>query len=212
MRATSVIAYGQLVSDIFMYFNFFNFDMHYFKGSSRGGDDLQPFIVVDGTTRSSVNTVLMPVTLVFVTVTCVNHALLYTTVTSDAILVLSEPPGHSNATLTVISSANSSEAVYPIMNNFVPTASLTLSWTGFEDVDSTSLEYEYRIIESDGATQGWISIGATLQLFLSNLGVPTNQTHRVEVRATNPAGLTSQPVTENFTISMEVPIDTGMCL
>ena len=186
--------------------------MYYFKGSSHGGDDLQPFTMVDGTTRSSVNTILMPVTLVYVTVTCVNHALLYTTITSDAILVLSEPPGHSNATLTVISSANSSEAVYPIMNNFVPTSSLTLSWTGFEDLDSTHLEYEYRIIESDGATQGWTGVGATSQLLLSNLAIPTNQTHRVEVRATNPAGLTSQPVTENFTISMEVPVDTGICL
>lgn len=193
-------------------YKIFKFNIPYLiKGSSRHGDDLQPFTVVDGMTRSSENTVLMPVTLVFVTVTCVNHALLYTTVTSDDILVFSEPPRHSNAILTVITLANYTQAVYPIMNNFVPTASLTLSWTGFEDLNSSHLEYEYRIIEYDGATQGWISIGATLQLLLSNLNVAINQTHRVEVRAINPAGLTSQPVTDNFTITMEVPVDTGMC-
>lgn len=165
--------------------------------------------MVDGAIRSSVNAILMPTGLVFVTVTCINQALLYTTVTSDGILVFSGPPSHANARLTVFSSANATQVVYPIIGNFVPMASLILSWNGFEDLNSSYLEYEYRITESNGATQGWIGVGGTLQLLLSNLSVVTDQTHTVEVRATNPAGLPSQPVTENFTISMQAPVDTG---
>lgn len=165
--------------------------------------------MVDGTMQSSMNSTLMPTSLVYVTVTCVNNALLHTTVTSNGILVFNEPPYHGNATLTIHSSANSTEAIYATMDNFVPTPSLTLSWTGFEDLNSSHLEYEYRIIGFDGATQGWIAVGTALQLSISNLSIATNQEHAVEVRATNPAGLTSQPISENFTISMEHPRVTG---
>ena len=165
--------------------------------------------MVNGTTRSAVNNVVMPTGLVFATVTCINQALLYTTVTSDGILVFSRPPNHTNAKLTILSLANS---IYPVMDNFVPTTSLTLSWSGFEDLNSSYLNYEYRITESSGATEGWISVGATLQLLLSNLSIVHDQTHTIEVRATNPGGLTSQPIIENFTISSEVPVDTGMCV
>lgn len=168
--------------------------------------------MVDGATRSAVNNIVMQTDFVFVTVTCINHALLYTTVTSDGILLFSRPPDHANAKLTISSSANSTQAIYPMLGNFVPTASLTLSWTGFEDLNSSQLNYEYRITESSGATEGWISVGATLQLLLYNLSIAHNQTHTIEVRATNSAGLTSQPIIENFTISSEVPVDTGMCV
>ena len=168
--------------------------------------------MVDGTTRSAVNNVVMPTGLVFVTVTCINQALLYTTVTSDGILIFSRPPNHTNAKLTILSSANSTQAIYPMIDNFVPTASLTLSWSGFEGLNSSHLNYEYRITESSGATAGWISVGATLQLLLSNLSITHNQTHTIEVRATNSVGLTSQPIIENFTISSAVPVDTGMCV
>ena len=165
--------------------------------------------MVDGTTRSAVNSVVMPTSLVFVTVTCINQALLYATVTSDGILVFSGPPNHANGKLTILSSANYTQAIYPMMENFVPTGSLTLSWTGFEDL--SHLDYEYRITESGGATEGWISVGATSQLLLSNLSIAHDQMHTVEVRATNLAGLTSQPITENFTICSEIPQDTGKC-
>lgn len=164
--------------------------------------------MVDGTVQSAENTGLMPTSSVFVTVTCINQGLLYTTA-SDGILVFNEPPSHTGATLTIFSSANSTQAVYPILDNFVPTPSLTLRWTGFEDLNTSHLEYEYRITEFGGATEDWINVGATLQLLLSNLSVVTDQQHTIEVRATNPAGLTSQPIAENFTISMEIPVDTG---
>ena len=178
-------------------------------GSSVGTDDLQPFTKVDGTTRSAESNVVMPTGLVFVKVTCVNQALLYTTVTSDGVLVFSSPPDHANATLTILSSA---QTVYPIMENFVPSPSLILSWTGFEDLKSSHLYYEYRITEFSGATEGWIDVGATLQLLISNFNITQNQTHTVEIRARNPAGLISQPIAENFTISSQVPVDTGVCV
>ena len=168
--------------------------------------------MVDGTIRSAVNNVVMPTSLVFVTVTCINQALLYTTATSDGIVIFSRSPDHANARLTILSSANSTQVIYPMMDNFVPTESLTLSWTGFEDLNSSHLNYEYRITESSGATEGWIGIGATLQVLLSNLSIAHDQTHTIEVRATNSAGLTSQPIIENFTVSLEVPVDTGMCV
>lgn len=166
--------------------------------------------MVDGRTRSAENTVLMPTSLIFVTVTCINQGLLYTTVTSDSILVFSDPPSHRNATITI--SSSSTQAVYPIMENFIPTSSLTLSWTGFEDINSSHLEYEYHITESSGTTEDWINVGNNLQVQLSNLTVAINQSHTIQVRATNPAGLTSQPIAENFTISMEIPVDTSKCI
>jgi len=186
------------------------FNLFTFKGSSIGKDDLQPFTMVDGTRQSAENIGLMPISPVFVTVTCINQGLLYMSTTSDGITVFNEPPSHTNAVLTVFSSANSTQAVYPILGNFIPTPSLTLRWTGFEDLNTSYLEYEYCITEFGGATEGWINVGATLQLILSNLSVATDQEHTIEVRATNPAGLTSQPIAENFTISMEIPVDTGM--
>lgn len=165
--------------------------------------------MVDGTIRSANNTVVMATDLVFVTVTCINQALLYTTVNTNGILLFDEPPIHINATLSIFTSANSTQAIYPMMDNFLPTTSITLIWTGFKDLNSSYLEYEYRIIKSDGTIEGWIAIGATLQLILSNLSVEMDQRHRVEIRATNPAGLTSQPIGKNFTVSMDIPVDTG---
>ena len=199
----SLIAYGHLVSvnKVLQVFNVI------VVGSSVGADDLQPFTTVDGTTQFAENSAIMPTGLVFVTVTCVNQALLYTTVTSDGVLVFSSPPDHANATLTILSLA---QTVYPIMENFVPSPSLILSWTGFEDLESSHLYYEYRITESSGATQGWIDAGATLQLLISNFNITQDQKHTVEIRARNPAGLISQPIAENFTISAQVPVDTGV--
>ena len=168
---------------------------------------MQPFTVVDGMMQSAENTVVMPTGLVFITVTCINQALLYTTVNTDGILVFEGPPDHVNATLSIFTSI---QTVYPIMDNYFPTSSFTLSWTGFEDLNSSYLEYEYRITEADGNSEGWISVGTALQLLISNVSVAIGQRHMVEVRATNPAGLTSQSIAEYFTISMNVAVnDTG---
>lgn len=176
-------------------------------GSSQGADDLQPFIIVEGTTAN--NTDLVPTSAVYITVTCTNPGLLHTTVTSDGIVALSLPPDHTRATLMIHSSAGSTESLYGNMDNYLPTSSLILSWTGFSDTNSNYLEYEYRIIESDGTVNDWVNVGTVIQVSLMNVSQISDQEHRVEVRARNRAGLVSQLVSQNFTISMEIPIETG---
>ena len=163
--------------------------------------------MVEGTTAN--NTDLVPIGAVFISLTCTNPGLLHTTVTSDGIVTLSLPPDHTRATLMVYSSADSTGSVYGNMDNYLPTSSLILSWTGFRDSNSSQLEYEYRIFESDGTVNDWVNVGANLQVSLSNVSLIVDQEHQVEVRAKNPAGLVSQPISENFTISMEIPLETG---
>jgi len=167
-------------------------------------DDLQPFTTVEGTAAN--NTDLVPTSNVYITVTCTNPGLLHTTVTSDGIAILNLPPDHTRAMLMIYSSADS---VYRNIYNHLPMSSLILSWTGFSDTNSSYLEYEYRIIESDGTVSNWDNVGAVIQVSLVNISLIVDQEHRVEVRARNPAGLVSQPISQNFTISMEIPVETS---
>ena len=176
-------------------------------GSNQGADDLQPFITVEGTTAN--NTGLVPTSTVYITVTCTNPGLLHTTVTSDGIVALSLPPDYTRATLMIHSSAGSTESMYGNMDNYLPTPSLILSWTGFSDTNSNYLEYEYRVIESDGTVNEWVNVGAVIQVSLMNVSQIADQEHRIEVRARNRAGLVSQSISQNFTISMEIPVETG---
>jgi len=163
--------------------------------------------MVEGTTAS--NTDLVPTSAVYITVTCTNPGLLHTTVTSGSVVALSLRPDHIGASMTIFSSADSTVAVYENMNNYLPTSSLIVSWTGFRDPNSSHLEYEYRITEFDGTINDWVDVGAALQVSLMNVSLTTNEEHQVEVRARNPAGLFSQPITQNFTLSMEMPVETS---
>ena len=143
---------------------------------------------------------------IYATVVCTNGAGLRTTASSNGVTILTDPPLHANA-FGRTSSPVLTE--YEPRGGYIPTNDTILMWDGFVEEAGTPLTYEVRVIES-GVPQQWNSVGFAKMLTLSDLQLPENVPHTIEVRAVNLAGLASQPLTMNVTIGSTPPIDTGM--
>lgn len=145
-------------------------------------------------------------TTVYTTVVCTNGAGLRTTTSSNGVTILTEPPLHANAFGRTSSPVLTD---YEPRGGYVPTNDTILMWDRFIERAGTPLTYEVRVIES-GVPQQWNSVGFAKMLTLSELQLPENVPHTIEVRAVNLAGLASQSLTMNVTIVSTPPIDTGI--
>lgn len=175
-------------------------------GTSRGSSDVQSF-TVSSSSRGTTSDLRLPhSTTVYTTVVCTNGAGLRTTASSNGVTILTDPPLNTNA-FGRTSSPVLTE--YEPRDGYVPANNTILTWDRFTERAGTPLTYEVRVTEL-GVPQQWNSVGFAKMLTLSELQLPENIPHTIEVRAVSLAGLASQPLMMSVTIVPTPPMDTGM--
>ena len=180
--------------------------MLFSAGTSRGSSDVQSFTVSSSSRGTTSDLRLLHGTTVYTTVVCTNGAGLRTTVSSNGVTILTDPPLNTNA-FGRTSSLVLTE--YEPRDGYVPANDTILTWDRFIERAGTPLTYEVRVTEL-GVPQQWNSVGFAKMLTLSELQLPENIPHTIEVRAVSLAGLASQPLMMSVTIVSTPPIDTGM--
>ena len=175
-------------------------------GTSQGSSDIQSFVVSSNSSGTTSDLQLAHGTTIYTTVVCTNGAGLHTTAFSNGVTILTEPPLHANAFGRISSPVLTD---YEPRGGYVSTNDTILMWDRFVERAGTPLTYEVRVTES-GIPQQWNSVSFAKMLTLSELQLPENVPHTIEVRAVNLAGLASQPLAMNVTIVSTPPIDTGM--
>lgn len=193
-------------------FPFFGIPSVTTSGTYPGETDVQAFKVTEdfeGTTED-LSTLITHGTVLYSTITCTNQVGLSTTVFSDGITILKQPPVPSFTVLTVESPVDT--LLYKAMSGYVPSDSILIQWSGFQDSSFGLLKYQMRLIEM-GVTLGmeddWIEVGLVKQVTLTNVTAAINQKHSVEVRAYIVPELTSSSVSQGFVISPSHPESTG---
>ncbi len=177
-------------------------------GSSPGENDIQGYLItsISSGSSSDLSSITQHGTTVYSTVVCTNGAGLSMTSYSNGVIVLLEPPSSFGAFAYILSS---NFTRYEPQGGYIPTDDLTLMWGGFTDAAQAPLVYEVRVNESASLGGEWMNVGFAKMLILSELELPGDIRHTVEVRAVNYAGVSSTAVPRDFIILSSPPQDNG---
>lgn len=186
-----------------------------FAGTSPGLSDIQnylPILIItdENAMTSDLSDSMQHGTTVYSTVVCSNKGGLTTSATTDGLTILTQPPRGEEA---IVSVASPTFTQYRPQQGYLPTTAITIYWDGFVEPANTPLEYEVRVLEGGVVGQtNWTSLSSAKMLTLSELELPENRTHQVQIRASNSAEMKSEPINVNFAIVSSPPLDTGMCV
>jgi MYXO-CTERM domain-containing protein len=164
-------------------------------GTTSGAADIQAFTDVGTATSASVSSIpLISGTIYFVTVRATNAAGLTASKTSDGVKVDASPPNQG----TVVDGPGAD------IDTQTSLTTLSASWSGFFDADSSITGYEWAVGTSAGATdvQGFVSVGLATSGSGSSFSLAGGTTYYVTVRATNGAGLTSTASSDGVTVTV----------
>ena len=182
-------------------------------GSNLGSFDIQSFMILPpsntSASSSDLTNSLTDGQTVFSTVICTNGAGLQTTSHSDGVTILRNPPiSIGSNVFAFVSSPELTQ--FESRNGYISSSSLVFTWGGFIQIPPTPLTYEVRLVE-EGVSGNWTDVGCSKSITFSDLQQLSHNVsgHAVQVRAVNPAGLSSEPLIRNFTIVPTHPQDSG---
>ena len=141
------------------------------------------------------------------TVICFNRGGLLSSLSSDGVTVLRDPPTSDSAYVSI---SSPTYTPYAPRLGYLPTAAVILRWDGFVEPAGTSLEYQLRVLEG-GANEwtNWTSVSFAKMVTVHEFQLLENTTHTVQIRAVNLGGVASPAVQSSFAIVSFPPEDTG---
>ena len=174
----------------------------YLSGSSPGSSDIKNYTTsAEGFANiTSINELGAHGDTVFVTVTCLNKAGYSVSATSNGLTILTSPPKHEAAVVSVYNPALtecSSRGVY------VSSSSAQFVWNGFVETSNAPLYYEMKILGSDTE---WRSVDSLKQITLNHISLEEDVPLVAMVRAYAVEGMFSEPVNQSFTIASSPPL------
>ncbi len=144
---------------------------------------------------------------VYSTVVCFNRAGLLSSLSTDGVTLLPDPPTSDNAYLSISSPTHTA---YSPRQGYLPTAAIILRWDGFEESAGTPLEYQLRVLEGGVNTlANWTSVSFAKMVSVDQLQLLENTTHIIQIRAVNLGGVASAAIQSMFAIVSSAPEDTG---
>ena len=184
----------------------------FITGTSPGATDLQYYVVTPSNITSvDLSSTVVHGTTAYSTVLCTNRAGLQLTAYSDGATILLDPPSNTSAFGYLTSPALTKYEVLRLTGSdptYIPSRDLVFRWGGFSDPAGVPLTYEVRVSNSSVA-QEWNDLRFANTLTLSDLLLPENVLHTIEVRAVNLAGVPSMSLAVDFVIATSPPVDTG---
>ncbi|KAK2161993.1 hypothetical protein NP493_1549g00025 [Ridgeia piscesae] len=176
-------------------------------GKSPGSQEVQPFT---RTTSLSTASVALDASVrhgetVFSVVRCINYAGLQSTLVSSGVVMVTEPPDVSMATLYVISSSASYFSARDSHQS--DRERLFFGWEGVRDKSGIAgYEVSIRRVTARSVLP-WRRLTSANQQFveLQDLGLESYTTYTLMMRATNHAGRRSDVISRNFTIETDTP-------
>lgn len=182
-------------------------------GTSPGATDLQSYVATSSNISSvNLSSTVTHGTTAYSTVLCTNGAGLQLTAYSDSVTILLDPPSNTSAFANLSSPTLTKYEVLWLAAGdptYIPSRDLVFRWGGFSDPAGVPLTYEVRVSNSS-ATQEWNGLRFANMLTLSDLSLPEEVLHTIEVRALNLAGVPSASLALDFVIATSPPVDTGV--
>ncbi|KAI0223319.1 hypothetical protein LSAT2_025465, partial [Lamellibrachia satsuma] len=176
-------------------------------GKSPGSQEVQTFTRATSLSAASMtlDTSVSHGETIYSMVRCFNYAGLQSTLVSSGIVIVTEPPDVSMATVKIITSSVSH---YPSRSSHQSDKKhLFFGWEGVRDRSGIA-GYQVSLQQPNSATiLPWKSMANANQLFaeLRDLGLESYKTYTLMLRATNHAHLMSDVITSNFTVETEAP-------
>ena len=130
------------------------------------------------------------------------------TATSDGLTLLTNPPQHQTATVTV---RNPSLTQCPSRDEYVSSNAVQVEWVGFTEQANAPFYYQMKIVPSGTQPDSieWTSVDTLQQVTINDLTLVEDTQHTVMVRAYCVEGLISEAVSESFTIVSGPPAVDG---
>ncbi|XP_078701246.1 uncharacterized protein LOC144927586 [Branchiostoma floridae x Branchiostoma belcheri] len=177
-------------------------------GLEPGSASISDYTVVEasGSASKSVSSLVHGQT-VFVTVRCHNNVGLHSTMSSDGVTIVTDPPSTAAAQLSVVTR---SETQYPTRGNHQSqTDTLLLSWGGFMDTTGI-LAYQYALEGPGVDNSAWYNLspyGDTSTLL--GLDLQPDSSYKVFLRAINNVQMESASLQADVQITSTTPSLSG---